>query len=143
MTKSLTLCGALLALAALASTADASMLGGITSPTSLSRGDTRIPMTSSIGSVRAFSPDRLVSSNGLELRTVGSHWKKPIDSDQGGADDPPKKTPKDPKTTDNSDGSTYPHPYTGQGGWYDHHHHPHSDGTGGDTGGQPPQRTHR
>jgi hypothetical protein len=32
MTKSLTLCGALLALAALTSTADAGVLGGLTSP---------------------------------------------------------------------------------------------------------------
>src|SRR5207249_6154329 len=124
MKTSLTIGGALLALAAFASTANAGMTGGMTRPTSLSHGDTRIPMTSSIGSVRTFSPDGHVSSNGLELRTAGSHWKKPIDSDQGGADDPSKKTPKDPKTTDNGDGGDYPHPYTGPGGWYDHHHHP-------------------
>src|SRR5205823_4273600 len=92
MKTSLTIGGALLALAAFASTANA----GMTMPTSLSHGDTRIPMTSSIGSVRTFSPDGHVGSNGLELRLTGSHWKKPIDSDQGGSEDPPKKTPKDP-----------------------------------------------
>jgi len=140
MKTSLTIGGALLALAAFASTADAGMTGGMTRPTSLSHGDTRIPMTSSIGSVRTFSPDGHVGSNELELRTAGSHWKKPIDADQGGSEDPPKKTPKDP-TQANGGGTTTP-----AGGWYGLHPHPHyggGTGTGGDTSGQPPQRTHR
>ena len=126
MKTSLTIGGALLALATLASTAQAGMAGGINMPTSLSRGDTRIPATSSIGSVRTFSPDGHVGSNALELRTAGSHWKKPIDSDQGGADDPPKKTPKDPKTSDSGSG--------GKGGYYPPRPHPHYGyGPGGST----------
>lgn len=86
MKTSLTIGSALLALAAFASTAEAGMTGGINMPTSFSHGDTRIPLTSSIGPVRTVSPDGHVSSNGLELRTAGSHWKKPIDSDEGGGD---------------------------------------------------------
>jgi hypothetical protein len=43
MKTSLTIGGALLALAAFASTANAGMTGGINTPTSFSRGDTRIP----------------------------------------------------------------------------------------------------
>jgi hypothetical protein len=141
MKTSLTIGGALLALAAFASTANAGMTGGISTPTSFSHGDTRIPMTSSIGSVRTFSPDGHVSSNGLELRTAGSHWKKPIDSDQGGNDDPTKKAPKDPIEA-NGGGTIVP-----PGGWYGSHPHPHygqgSGGNGGDNSTPPPQRTHR
>jgi hypothetical protein len=141
MKTSLTIGGALLALAAFASTANAGMTGGINAPTAFSRGDTRVPVTSSIGSNRTFSPDGHVGSNGLELRTAGSHWKKPIDSDQGGNDDPPKKTPKDPVQA-NGGGTIVP-----PGGWYGTHPHPHygqgAGGNGGDTSTPPPQRTHR
>jgi hypothetical protein len=98
--------------------------------TSLSRGDIRIPMTSSIGSVRTFTPDGHVGSKGLELRTAGSHWKKPIDSNQGGNDDPPKKTPKDPQTSNNgAGGSSPPHGGYYGPGWPGH--------TGGGNSGPP------
>ena len=137
MKKSLTTAGALLALAALATNAQAGM-GGITMPTSMSRGDTRISTNSSLGSVRTFSPDgQSIGANRIEARGA-SHWKKPIDSDQGGDSDPPKKTPKDSQTSDNGGGVRYPyHPYTGPGGWYGHHPHPHSDGDRGNSGNVP------
>ena len=153
MKKSLTTAGAMLVLAAFASTAQAGMAMNMS--TSMSRGgDTHMPVTSSLGSGHTFSPDghsftgrtfspdgRTFSPDGLQGRVKGSNWKKPIDSDQGGGDDPPKKTPKDPtQTTDNGGGGTYPHhPYYGSGGWYDHHH-PQNGGSGGGTGNVP-QRT--
>lgn len=86
MSKTSALWGALFALTALTSTADAGMLGGVSAPTGLSRFESRIPMTGSVGlSGRTFHAD------GLQLRTRNEHWKKPIDSDGGGPDDPPKK----------------------------------------------------
>jgi hypothetical protein len=112
MTKSLTLGGALLALATLASPANAGMLGGTTSPTTMSRGaDSHISSaTSSLGSRHTFADargsalsGRSFSAEGLE-HTKGTHWKKPIDSDGGGADDPPKKSPKDPLQTGDQSG---------------------------------------
>ena len=160
MKNALTIGGALLALAALASTADARMMGGMTMPSSMSRGDIHTPVTSSLGSPRAFSPDghsfsgrtfspdgRTFSPDELQQKVKGSNWKKPIDSDGGEPGDPPKKPPKDPnQTTDNGGGGNYPyHPYHGPGGWYGQHH-PHGggyNGTGGNnngTGGNVPQR---
>ena len=137
MKTSLTIGGALLALVAFASTANAGMAGGINAPTSFSRGDTGVPLTSSIGSVRNFSPDGHVSSNGLELRTAGKHWKKPTDSDGGGPDDPPTKPTKDPQTSNNGGGGSSSPP----GGWYGHGpgHHPHyGQGSGGNGGSTEP-----
>jgi hypothetical protein len=105
MSRSFAIGGALLALAAFIPSADAAMLGCINPSASLSRGDARIPMTSSIGSVRTFSPD------GHSFSPDGhgkDHWKKPLDSDQGGDQDPPKQT------TDSSGGgggSIYYHPH--------------------------------
>lgn len=96
--RSFAIGGALVALAAFIPSADAAALGGINPTASLSRGDARLPMTSSIGSVRTFSPDgHSFSPDGLQQHGK-DHWKKPIDSDQGGDQDPPKKDPT--KTTD-------------------------------------------
>ena len=142
MIKSLTLGSALLALATLASPANAGMLGGSTSPTTMSRGaDSHISTTSSLGSRQTFADarssalsGRSFSAEGLE-HTKGSHWKKPIDSDGGGADDPPKKSPKDPLQTSDQSGQPtrashlpfYPDGYR---------HHPHYGPQGG--GSEPP-----
>ena len=71
--------------AALTSHAGASPLGGFAAPATLSRADTRPPLTSSIGSIRA------TGAEGLQLRTRMEHAKKPIDSDGGGPGDPPNK----------------------------------------------------
>jgi hypothetical protein len=133
MRKSLTIGGALLALAAFASTADARMMGGgggMSMSASMSHG---APM-SSMGSPRGFSSDaRSFSAGGRTFsaeeltRVKGSNWKKPIDSDNGG-DDP---QPKPPKTqTSGGDGSSgrYGGPY--QGGW-GQGHHPHYGPWGG------------
>jgi hypothetical protein len=124
MSKSLFIGGAMLLLAAFTSTADAGMLGGITAPGAMSRSDARIPMTTTAGTVRTFSPDgHSFSPDGLQLRSK-DHWKKPIDSDQGGDQDPPKKNPT--KTTGNDqwslDGIISPsrtyNPY-----WHKPHHY--------------------
>ena len=116
--KLLAIGGALLALAAFASTADARMMGGMSMPSSMSRGDAHTPMTSSLGSSHGFSPDgRTFSADGLGTRIKGSNWKKPIDSDQGGADDP---LPKPPKTQTSSNGNGSGGYY---GGWNPGHHH--------------------
>ena len=133
MRKSLPIGGALLALAAFASTADARVMGGgggMSMSASMSHG---APMSSAMG--RTFSPD------GLETRVKGSNWKKPIDSDGGGPADP---LPKPPKTqTSGGDGSSshYGGPYGG-GGWG---HHPHYGPWGGPydgnrSSGKVPQR---
>lgn len=101
MSKTSVLWGALLALTTLTSTADAGMLGGVSAPTGLSRIESRIPMTGSVGlSGRTFNAD------GLQLRTRSEHWRKPIDSDGGGPDDPPKKPSGDGTKTGSSDGDT-------------------------------------
>jgi hypothetical protein len=93
MSKSLAIGGAMILLAAFTSSAGAGVLGGITAPGAMSRGDARIPMTSSITSVRTFSPEG--HSFGPDGRQLGGkeHWKKPIDSEGGGPLDPPKKHP--------------------------------------------------
>src|SRR5438477_12273669 len=116
MRKSLTIGGALLALAAFASTADARMMGGgggMSMSPSMSHG---APMSASMGSPRGFSPDgrtfsasgHTFSPDGFETRVKGSNWKKPIDSDGGGPADPQPKPPKTPTQTGDS------------GGWHDH-----------------------
>jgi hypothetical protein len=132
MKISLTIGSALLALAALASTADARMMGGgMHSPSSMSRGDIHSTGPSSLGSPRGFSPDgRTFSPDGLQSRVKGSHWKHPIDSDQGGADDPPKKTPKTPK------GSTGPtaEQLAAWAEYQKNHPHPWQHGSGGKGG---------
>lgn len=131
MPRSIIVGGALLALGALTSAAEARMPGGPAAPTSLSRADTRIPVTSSIGSVRTFGADRgTFNADGLQLRVKGGHWKKPIDADQGGAEDPPKKTPKDPQTSQTGGGSR------GDIYWAPNYH-PHPGGQGGGSSGPP------
>jgi hypothetical protein len=142
MKNALTIGGALLALAAFGSTAHARMMGGMTMPSSMSRGDIHTPMTSSLGSPRTFSPDghgvggrtfspdgRIFSPDGLQQKVKGSNWKKPIDSDQGGGDDPPPKKSGDGSTQTSSNGSGASngngHPPPGTGGYYGGwHHHP-------------------
>lgn len=135
MSRSLAVGVALLALSAFASAAEARMPGGPAAPTSLSRTDTRIPVTSSIGSARTFSSDdRTLSPGGLQLRVKGGHWKRPIDADQGGTEDPPKKTPKDPQTSQAGGGSK------GDIYWaprYHPHHGPGVQDYGGSNGGLP------
>ena len=146
MKNALTIGGALLALAALASNADARMMGGMTMPSSMSRGDIHTPVTTSLGSPRTFSPDghsfsgRTFSPDGLQQKVKGSNWKKPIDSDGGGPSDPPKKAPKVPtQTTDNGNGGNYPYdPYQASRYW--HQHHPYGGGYNNGTGGNVPQR---
>ena len=144
MRKSLTIGGALLALAAFASTADARMMGGgggTSMSPSMSHG---APMSASTVSPRGgFGTDghtfsasgRTFSPDGFQTRVKGSNWKKPIDSDGGGPADPPPKPPKG-STETSSDGT---------GGYYPPHHHPHYGGpyqpypnAGG--GGNVPQR---
>ena len=123
--------GALLALSAFASAAEARMPGGPARPTSLSRADARI--SSSIGSPHSFN-SRMTSPDGLQLRVKGGHWKKPIDADQGGAEDPPKKTPKDPQTSQTGGGSK------GDIYWaprYHPHHGPGVQDYGGSNSGLP------
>jgi hypothetical protein len=128
--------GALLALAAFASTADARMMGGgggMSMSPSMSHG---APMSASTGSPRGFSSDaRSFSAGGRTFsaeeltRVKGSNWKKPIDSDNGG-DDPQPKPPKT-QTGDSGGGSHYGGPY---GGWGPGHH-PHYGPYGGPYGG--------
>ena len=63
-----------------------------------------------------------------------THWKHPIDSENGGPDDPPKKAPKG--SIQGSGGSGSPQ----GGGWYDqygHHHGPWPSGQGTASNGEP------
>ena len=141
MKNALTFGGAMLALAIFATTADARMMGGITMPTSMSRADIHIPMTSPLASPRSFSPDehtlgpasRTFSPDGLQQKVKGSNWKKPIDADGGGPSDPtPPKKSGNGSTQTSSNGSntmigTPPGPYGPSeggyyGGWNPHHH---------------------
>jgi hypothetical protein len=137
MKNLLTIGGALLALAAFASTADARMGGGggMGMSSSISHGGGHGSMPSSTGSPRGFSPDgRTFSPDGRATRVKGSNWKHPIDSDNGGPGDPPTKPPKGSTQTGGGSppqGGSWPRhqPNTGDGhgGWYDeygHHHHP-------------------
>jgi hypothetical protein len=119
MRKSLTLAGALLALAAFASTADARMGGGGMS-SSMSHGDMRGSSSPSLGSPRGtFGNGGRSFDVGLQTRDRGSHWKHPIDSDQGGPDDPPKKTPNGGTGTGGS-----PPKYNAGDHYGPHKHHP-------------------
>jgi len=156
MRISLSIGGALLALTAFASTADARMGGGggMGMSSSMSHGGGHGSMSSSIGSPRGFSPDgrtfspdgRTFRPDGIATRVKGAHWKHPIDSDNGGPDDPPKKTPKG--STQGSGGSGSPQgggwshdpPRGHGGGWYDqygHHHGPWPSGQGTASNGEP------
>jgi len=149
MRTSLTIGGALLALAAFVSTADARMGGGggMSMSPSMSHGAPISSMSSSsMGSPRGFSPDgRTFGAGGLATRVKGSNWKHPIDSDGGGPSDPPNKPPKgSTQTGSNGADQVDPHdPYGFHGhhnGWYDryHHYHPGSgDGSksGNNSGG--------
>ena len=114
---------------------------------SMSHGGSNAPTSSSMGSPRGFSPDgrtfsasgRTFNPDGLATRVRGSNWKHPIDSDNGGPDDPPKKTPKG-STQTGSNGTGQVNPYDPYGyhhhrhypGYVDHygHYHP-GTGTGG------------
>ena len=94
-------------------------------------------MSPSLRSPRGFSPDgRTFSPGGLATRVKGSNWKHPIDSDNGGPDDPPKKTPKGPTQTGGNDTwkdhPGYYHPDHSKG-WYDKygHYHPGKNSDGG------------
>jgi hypothetical protein len=141
MKNALTIGGALLALAAIASPADARMMGGTNMPSSMSRGDVHIPAPSSLGSLRTFSPDghtfssngHTFSADGLQARVKGSNWKKPIDADGGGPDDPPKKAPKgSTQTSSGGDGPTSGYDAPHYGPWNPNHYG--SGNYGGDSG---------
>jgi hypothetical protein len=141
MKNALTIGGAMLALATLTTAADARMMGGMSMPSSMSRGDIRTPVTSSLGSPRTFSPDghsfsgRTFSPDGLQQKVKGSNWKKPIDADGGGPADPtPPKKSGNGSTQTSSNGTdstigTPPGPYWPRnsggyyGGWNPHLHH--------------------
>jgi hypothetical protein len=110
MRFAITLGSAVLALAVLASTAEARM-GGMNMPTTLAHGDSRSPTLSTpTAGGHNLNVGRLDNA-------PGSHWKKPLDSDGGGPDDPPKKSGPT-QTTSGGDGPV--------GGYYDspRFHHP-------------------
>jgi hypothetical protein len=118
MRKSLAIGGALLALAAFISTADARMTGGgMSMSASMPHGAS---ISSSMGSSRTFSADTRAFNAGNRYGgqdlTHGKGFKKPIDSDAGG-DDPLPKPPKTPTPT--SGGSDHPWllPYYLNGGY--------------------------
>ena len=96
----ITPCCALIALAALATSADARMMGG-----------------GSMSSARVSTPSTHTSMSSSFAESRHNHFKKPIDSDGGGKSDP------DPKpTTKGTGGGTK---VTG-GYWPPHHPHPHA-----------------
>ena len=106
--ESLAIGGAIIALAAFASTANAGMTS-VNMTTSIGRTDTRIPMTTTIGTIRTFSPDGHVSSHGLEVGKH-SHRKDTTDHTDGEQPDPPKTTGGTGGTASNGGktGGTYP-----------------------------------
>ena len=117
MRMSLSIGGALLALAAFASAADARMGGGMN-------------MSSSMGSPRGFSPDgRTFSPDGFTARIKGANWKRPIDSDGGILGDPPIKPPK---------ASTQPRDEGGYIDQYGNYHHGRYNGGGNASNNGPP-----
>ena len=131
MRMSLSIGGALLALAAFASSTDARMGGG--GGMSMSHGGGHASMSSSMGPPRGSHVEiRSVGTSGpafnterLQTRVKGTHWKHPIDTDNGGNDDPPKKPPKGSTQAGNGGGSPGSGPGP-DGGWYQHPHgHPH------------------
>ena len=102
-------------------------------------------MSSSMGSPRGSHVDIRAGPSGptfnterVQTRVKGTHWKHPIDSDNGGPADPPKKTPKGSTQAGNGGGSTGGSSGP-EGGWYQNPHgHPHYgfDGpSGGSNGG--------
>ena len=136
MRKSLTIGGALLALAAFASTADARMMGG-GGGMGMHVDVARAPISSSMSSfVDGIAPRLQPGRTHLQRerahlqprripdKVKGSNWKKPIDSDGGGRDDPQPKPPKTPtQTSDGSGGGWHQHgPYGGYYGGWGHHH---------------------
>jgi len=159
MRKILTIGSALLAFSAFVSTAEARMMGGMSMPSSMSRGDTHPTFNSSPGSPRGSDIGSFRNSGrgfdvGLQTRDRGSHWKHPIDSDQGGADDPPKKTPKGSTQGNNDYAAKNPwDPYgfhnhhPGNHGYVDKdgHYHPPTDhsGSANNTDPAPASRTPR
>ena len=125
----LAMSGALLALTAFASTADARM-GGMSMSPSMSRGDMHTTISPSLGSPRGSDISSFRNSGrsfdvGLQTRDRGSHWKHPIDSDQGGPDDPPKKTPKGGGTQAGGGWTPQNNPWDPYGF---HNHHPGPNG---------------
>ena len=148
MRKSLAIGGALLALAAFASTADARMGGGgMGMSSSMSHGGGHESMSSSMGSPRGFSPDgrtfsasgRSFSPDGLQTRVKGSNWKRPTDSNGGILGDPPIEPPK-ASTQPSRDGMSRDR--AGYGGGYGHngyldqygHFHHHFGGSNASNG---------
>lgn len=118
MTKSLAFGGAMLALAIFGSAATAATVGA-NALSAISRVDTRVPAITSIGSLQTFNSQ--VGTSGLEMHS-GRHYKKPIDSDGGGPDDPP--------TSDTgSGGGFYNHPIYGPHPPYPHNPHHYGDGS--------------
>ena len=118
MGKSLTIGGALLALAAFISTADARMMGGGMSMSApMPHG---VSMSSSMGSSRSFSADTRTFNAGNRFGgqdlTHGKGFKKPIDSD-GGGDDPAPKPPKTPTQTSGGGDHPWHLPYYLNGGY--------------------------
>jgi hypothetical protein len=111
-------CGALIALTAFATSADARMMGG-GSTMSASRFSSNTSIHTSVSSTLGDSGHK--------------HWKKPIDSDGGGQSDPPPK-----KTTSTGTGGgtkVTQNPYGGYYGGYGHHPHPHYGGYYGNGSG--------
>ncbi len=103
MKLSIALGGALIALTAIATTADARVMGSSTSM-STSRFSSNTSIHTSVSSTLGDSRHK--------------DWKKPLDSDGGGPSDP---TPKKTTTTGTGGGTTVPQsPY---GGPYPPHHH--------------------
>jgi hypothetical protein len=122
MKLTITACGALIALTALATTADARKMGSSTTSAS------RLSSTTSIHTS--------VSSTLGDSRH--NNWKKPLDSDGGGPSDPPPKkttstgTGGGTKVTENPYGGYYgPHPP------YPHYPHPHYGGYSSGCGATP------
>ena len=124
MRMSLPIGGALLALAAFASAAEARMTGsGMAMSSSMSHGGGNATTSSSMGSPRNFSPD------GLQTRVKGSNWKRPTDSNGGMLGDPPIKPPK---------ASTQPRDEGGYIDQYGNYHHGRYNGGGNASSSGPP-----
>jgi len=103
------------------------------------------PISSSMGSPHTFSPDgrtfgatgRSFSPDGLETWVKGSNWKKPIDSEGGGADDPTPKPPKGSTQTSSDGGGGYYPAHRHYGGYHGGPYQPYPNAGGG---GNVPQR---
>ena len=114
MKLTITACGALLALTAFATSADARMMGG-SSTMSSSRFSSNTSIHTSVSSTLGTSDHK--------------HWKKPIDSDGGGPSDPGPK----PTTTGTGGGTKVGGTYAGS--WAHRHQGYYYNGDGSS---QPP-----